>query len=452
MKNGDVRDDGQEGLEAPSPKGFAPRVVKAQRLLSQLAEPVADAESAEELNALLEELNVAEEELRQQNEELYAARDLLEQERQHYRDLFELAPDGYLVTDTLGVVREANRAAAALLAVAPDRLVGKPLASFVALPDRRAFRRELLPLGEPRRTLGWDVRLQPRGGQPFYAALTVAFVLDRTGKPTALRWQVRDAGERRRADEMRARNAELEQRVLERTAQLQAAYERQEEYLRIIAHDLRQPLTVLQGHSQMLLERLTRGSGDGRDKHSAEVIYHSSRHLAAMIGNLVETVRLESGQLQLQMEPADLCEVLPRLLERICTEDEVHRVRLAACAPPLLVLADVMYLERALANLVGNALRFSPKGAPVVLRLDKVNGEAVVAVADQGSGIDPEEQAHLFERFYRSKTGRTTTEGLGLGLYITRPIVQAHGGRIWVESEPGTGTTFFFSLPLTGEK
>ena len=113
--------------------------------------------------------------------------------------------------------------------------------------------------------------------------------------------------------------------------------------------------------------------------------------------------------------------------------------------PP--VAADYDRLERIILNLLSNALKYSPDGSPVTIRAHRQENTIVIAIADQGSGIPPEEQAHIFDRFYRVKAERKA-EGIGLGLYITRLLVEAHGGRIWVESQPGQGSVFSFTLPI----
>ena len=127
---------------------------------------------------------------------------------------------------------------------------------------------------------------------------------------------------------------------------------------------------------------------------------------------------------------------------------ETSRIQeeIPADLPP--VCADYARLERILINLLSNALKYSDPGTPVRLRAWQQDGQVVVAVSDQGRGIAPEEIPHLFERFYRT-AGARKAEGIGLGLYITRILVEAHGGRIWVESEVGKGSTFSFSLPIT---
>ncbi|MEP0838041.1 PAS domain S-box protein [Coleofasciculus sp. FACHB-64] len=160
-----------------------------------------------ELGIASETLQVALEELRQQNEELVAARQALEAERHRYQDLFELAPQGYLVTDAEGTIREANRAAAKLLNVSPEFLVGKPFVIFIPQEERRIFRNELTRLHEQQRVYELTVRLQPRKGEIFDAGITVATTHNNgEGKAVTLRWLIRDITERKRVEKALEKN------------------------------------------------------------------------------------------------------------------------------------------------------------------------------------------------------------------------------------------------------
>lgn len=157
-------------------------------------------ESFKEFSFALEEIYVSIEELRQQNEELLAARFLVEQERQRYQDLFELAPDGYFVTNAAGVILEANRAAVTLLNAAPEYLIGKPLATFVERGDRSSFRSQINRLCyQIDRLQNWQVRLQPHSSEPFDALLTATVIRDREGQASNLRICLRQLSDERSA-------------------------------------------------------------------------------------------------------------------------------------------------------------------------------------------------------------------------------------------------------------
>ena len=172
-----------------------------RRAIAARAQPhVSLTDLIEELNISLEELQVAEEELRQQNEELLATRQVVEAERQRYRELFDFAPDGYLVTDTAGAIQEANRAAAALLNVSQPFLVGKPLLVFLTEAERQSFYTRLNRLFVAGQVEQWEVRVQPSRGATFDAGLTVAAVRDSRGQVVSLRWLLRDITERKRTE------------------------------------------------------------------------------------------------------------------------------------------------------------------------------------------------------------------------------------------------------------
>ncbi|WP_375503298.1 PAS domain S-box protein, partial [uncultured Nostoc sp.] len=183
-----------------------------------------EAQSAEimqvnqELQLALEELQVVEEELREQNEELAVARELVELERQRYQDLFEFAPDGYLVTDRAGIIQEANRAAAILLAVRQKYLVNKPFILFIAHQDRQTFTTRL---NNRQQEQEWEAYLKPQGGKAFRASIRAAAMYNSEGKQVGWRWLVCDISNRQQAKEsLRQANEELEQRVAKRTAEL----------------------------------------------------------------------------------------------------------------------------------------------------------------------------------------------------------------------------------------
>lgn len=219
-----------------------------------------------------------------------------------------------------------------------------------------------------------------------------------------------------------------------------------EEYTYLITHDLRNPLTALVGYAQLLQRRLRQVGLEGELGH-VEMILTSARRMNSMIQDLVESVRVISGQLKLFRGCVNLGQLISELVKRVGSPEDQARIRLRCPKETILVLADSERLERALANLLTNALKYSPLGSDVLVSAEVADGEAVVSVLDNGKGIAPEDLPHLFERFFRSREQRESG-GLGLGLYIAKKLVEAHGGRIWAEGEPGKGSRFSFTLPL----
>jgi PAS domain S-box-containing protein len=212
-----------------------------------------------------------------------------------------------------------------------------------------------------------------------------------------------------------------------------------------ISHDLRTPLTVVLGHAELLGEFCRE---EGCEQH-VQAIALGAERMEAMIEDLVEAARLEGGEIALAKEAVRLDRFITDLLERTAAALATSRIFLSV--PPQLpaVAADPNRLERILTNLLTNALKYSPPESPVDLRAHEAGKEIVIAVKDRGQGIHPGDLAHIFDRFYRPRDGRKAGS-VGLGLFITRSLVEAHGGRVWVESEPGVGSPFFFTLPKAG--
>ncbi len=225
------------------------------------------------------------------------------------------------------------------------------------------------------------------------------------------------------------------------------AEEQRNDLVRAISHDLRNPLTAVLGQSQLLQQTLERAGFDGRAQRSVRAIIVGSQRMGAMIEDMVDSTRLESGQLRLERQPTELRPFVSDLLQRSTGVLDVGRVtvEIPGDLPPVDV--DPNRLERILVNLLSNALKYSPEGTEVRVGAERRDRQVRIWVQDRGIGIPTEDRPHLFERFYRAK-GARQAEGLGLGLYITRMLVEAHGGRIWVESDVGKGSTFSFTLPV----
>ena len=227
-----------------------------------------------------------------------------------------------------------------------------------------------------------------------------------------------------------------------------ALQEQREDFMRAVSHDLRNPLSAVLGQAQLLQRKMERAGIDPSMIQSVKVVETGARRMNAMIGDLAESISIESGQLRLDSHPVNLPSFIFDLLHR--SSGALATDRVMAEIPPDLprVEADPNRLERIVLNLISNALKYSDPGSEVVLRAEGMEGHVEVSVVDRGRGIEPEDIPHLFERFYRAK-GARNAEGLGLGLYITRMLVEAQGGTIRVESEVGVGSRFSFTLPTT---
>ncbi len=225
--------------------------------------------------------------------------------------------------------------------------------------------------------------------------------------------------------------------------------EQRAKYILGISHGLRTPLTVIQGQAELLLEALQRADLNSRMRRSAESVIASARRMSVMLRDLVDLTEIEAGKpLKLNRMPVDLRSFVLDLRDRMAGLLEAERIRMEAPARLPRVSVDPDRLERILINLLSNALRYSVPGTEVTVALSCRNGEVITSVRDCGMGIPADEIPLLFQPYRRAMVARRPEERLGLGLYITKGLVEIHGGRIWVESELRKGSTFSFSLPV----
>ncbi len=219
-----------------------------------------------------------------------------------------------------------------------------------------------------------------------------------------------------------------------------------EEYVSLISHDLRAPLTAIAGRAQLLV-RLSPGTDPAIVRRDAEAILASAQRMDAMIQDLVETSRLEAGTAALHRGPIDLPALIREAIGSLAATWGHPRIQVEAPARLPVVRADPGRIERVIVNLLSNALKFSPPDSPIEVRVSSPDREVVISVIDHGIGIPAEALPHLFEKYFRTEAGKQRG-GLGLGLYLSRLIVEAHGGRIWAASVLGKGSTVSFSLPV----
>ncbi len=222
-----------------------------------------------------------------------------------------------------------------------------------------------------------------------------------------------------------------------------------EEWTSVIAHDLRQPVSAISLTSEYLLRKRGPDLSDF-ERESLQAIIDSARSLERMIADLLDTSRIDAARLSIYPERVTVAALVRHTLARRCAPVPGRRVDV--CVPEDLPPVDVDpdRMEQVLANLLTNAMKYGEPGTPVRVEARRRGDELVVSVVNRGQGIPIEVVPRLFERFYRSPNSQSPggPKGIGLGLYITRSLVEAHGGRVWVESTPGEETWFSFSLPI----
>ena len=340
----------------------------------------------------------------------------------------ELLPDAVVVVDGEGRVAYANPAAERLARAGRDELVGRPLDDAVPLRDgagnpwwtcSEKLRRLPRVRGVPARELALDTG----DGPPTPVDLAATFLRDADGRVVQAVCVLRDASARHRVDSQRG------------------------ELISTLSHELRSPLTSVKGFTSTLLHRWDRFSDDQKQEMLATVNMDADR-VTRLIRELLDVSRIDAGRLELRRQEFDLAAMAEGITGRFELQHDGHtfQVSFPDGFPP--VYADPDKIEQVLTNLVENAVKYSD-GGEVSVTGSVTDTEVEVAVRDHGVGIPADQLPLIFTKFYR-RAGSGAPSGTGLGLFIARGLVEAHGGRIWADSAPGKGTELRFRLPRVG--
>jgi len=238
-------------------------------------------------------------------------------------------------------------------------------------------------------------------------------------------------------------------RLDEKSRELETASHHKSEFLANMSHELRTPLNAISGFSQVLRKGMY-GEVNPKQAEYLDEILASSRDLLTLIDDVLDLSKVEAGQVELEVAPFSLPAALERVLVVVGEQAASGEVRLSLASEPGVesVVGDERRIRQVVLNLLSNAIKFTPAGGTVDVSAARRDGVVRVSVTDTGAGIAPEDQARIFEEFQQAAAGREQREGTGLGLALSKRLVELHGGRIWVESEVGKGSTFVFTLPV----
>lgn len=407
---------------------------KLQNLRQQLDQLRADTQQGMQTPYLAEltatvtqthaELQTTVTDLQRENADLRRAYLEASAERQRYRELFEFAPQGYLVTDLDGTIEDANAAIANLLQVERTLLSGRQFFTFVTEADRAALTERCEALGDGESD-SCNLYLQRWDGETFPGQLVVTRVRGDRGQPVGYRWLLNDRSE-----------------IVAAQRDLQRERERNQlrgRFLDAIAEEYRTPLSNILTSLQ-LLER--RGGLSARAAMLLHSIRSSTRTMHALLEDMLIFRRTESDRPR-------LCRTLVNA-EEFCTQvaaaSDKTRVRYHRQCDNAAICLDGHLLRYALESVLSNALQFSTE--PVDLTLLRAGEQLALCVSDRGDGIPPEEQPHIFEPFFRGRNAQHAA-GVGLGLAIARRAIEALGGTISLDSATGVGTTVYLTVPVS---
>jgi signal transduction histidine kinase/HAMP domain-containing protein len=246
-------------------------------------------------------------------------------------------------------------------------------------------------------------------------------------------------------------NVRLFREIQDKSRELEIANKHKSEFLANMSHELRTPLNAIIGFSEVLLERLF-GELNAKQDDYLKDIHASGRHLLSLINDILDLSKIEAGRMELDVSTFDLASALGNAMTLVRERAQRHGIALEQRTDPQLseITADERKFKQILVNLLSNAVKFTPDGGRIDVRAWRDEESLLIAVRDTGVGIAVQDQAAVFEAFRQVGHGYTNKqEGTGLGLALTKKFVELHGGRIWLDSEPGAGSTFTFTIPMT---
>jgi PAS domain S-box-containing protein len=383
------------------------------------------------------------------------AQEALRQSEERFRLLVEGVRDyAIFMLDPTGHIVSWNSGAQLIKGYAPHEIIGRHFSIFYPtedIRDRKPERELRIATAEGRyEEEGWRLR---KDGSRFWANVLITALFDAHGQLQGFGKVTRDMTERKLAEEQRDQLRERERQLLqerETRAQIEAAERMRDSFLTVLAHELRTPLTSLLGNAELLLRRGQReGDLSERGQRNLKVIVNQAARLSDMISLQLDISRLHTGQLQIERAPIDVGAIARQIVEEFLPTLTAHTLAYSGSNTPLLIEGDELRLIQVLQNLVQNAIKYSPAGGTVQVKVERHDTMIRVAVSDTGVGIPQTDLSHLFQRFYRaSNVDERQISGLGIGLYVVKELVTLHGGTVDVVSEEGYGSTFIITLPL----
>lgn len=363
-----------------------------------------------------------------QNAQVYAR---LSEEKQRLDALLDTAADGILILSPSKQIERVN--------VSFARLYGLPAQKIVDRPHEEVIRWVSPPQGLPLEKAeagGWPLTahatlyvegdlIRPNNQPPLPVGITYAPLLSEEGSLINIIATARDITRFRQADELKST------------------------FISVVSHELKTPVALIKGYVSTL-RREDANWDRAIIKDSLAVIEEEADRLTSMIENLLDASRLQSGSFPIKLSDANLASIAHRLAERFRTQSSQHTIVVDFPSDFPIILGDETRLEQVLSNLLSNAIKYANSGEIRItgqMRPENV----IVCISDEGPGIAAEDIPHVFDRFYRAPDMARHTKGTGLGLYLSRAIIESHGGRIWVDPEPDKGARICFSLPRNNE-
>jgi PAS domain S-box-containing protein len=359
-----------------------------------------------------------------QNAKLYTQ--VLHEERR-ISALLDSVADGIFILSSDKRVERCNRAMARMFGVTVQEIIGEPHDQFIQWTEvKEGITLEQAEAGgwplTPNATLYIEGDLSRTVGTSLPVGITYAPLFSVEGNLINIIASVRDITHFREADEIKST------------------------FISVISHELRTPVALIKGYVGTL--RRDDASWDRAVvQDSLEVIEEEADRLTELIDNLLDASRLQAGALSINLSEVEMESLVERIADRFQTQSELHEISVSFENNFPIILGDENRLEQVLSNLISNSIKYSPAGGKILIEGNHIPGQVIVCVSDEGPGIATSDIPYIFDRFYRADQVSKTTKGAGLGLYLARAVVEAHGGRIWIDPSPQNGARVCFSIP-----
>jgi PAS domain S-box-containing protein len=406
-------------------------------------------EAADEIGILGRQIADAAQRMRAREREL-------RESESRYKDLFDRAPVPFEETDRWGVVRRFNQEVCTLLKCSPERILGGHAWDFVAPDQREVFRQAMMERVEAAaETPPFECEYLLDDGSRIVVEIRESVVKSDGGEVTGVCWSLLDVTERKLAAVAARKVAQYAMELRNKNEQLahalaaaRSATDAKSRFLASMSHELRTPLNGIIGFSELLYDgKLGPISEDHRDILGD--ILASARHLLQLISDILDLSKVEAGRMEFNPEHGELDPLVQEVRDVIRPLAERKAIQLSTEVPAGFCAAvDRSRFKQVLYNYLSNAVKFTPEGGRVVVRIGASGDCLRLEVEDTGIGIEPDDVSRLFQDFQQLATSRKADQGTGLGLALTRHIVEAQGGTVGVQSTPGAGSLFSAVLPL----
>ena len=364
----------------------------------------------------------------------------LRQSEERFRLLVSEVTDyAILMLDPEGRVASWNAGAERIKGYQSEEIIGQHFSRFYTTEDleggKAAYELKVATERGRFEDEGWRVR---KDGSQFWANVVITALRDKTGRLRGFGKVTRDITEHKRTQEL----------IMHAKEEAERASKFKDQFLSTMSHELRTPLNAVLGFSDLLADERY-GPLNDRQQRYVTHIHTGGKHLLKLIGDILDLSKIEAGRMELSREDVTVASAFAEVISALypLAEKKSQALR-QQVESQLHVRADALRFKQMLMNLAGNAIKFTPEGGRIELSAREVDDQVRVEVRDNGPGIPAEQQQRIFEAFVRLRETGSATEGTGLGLTITARLVELHGGKLGIESRPGEGTCFYFSLPL----